>query len=423
MQQDGDRKSVNCQPLVFLNYRSSDDPSAATLLDIELSARFGRESVFLDYRSIPLGHTFEPVLLDTVRGCAVLLVVIGREWLAADSSGQRLIDRPDDWVRSEIAEAMACGIPVVPVLVGDLPALSAADLPAPLAGLASRQFARIRHRHQPQDINQLIDTLIEQNPRLRERAEETTLAAAAPDSPPARAVLSVATLTPDPHADTADWALDWVDRFDGDGPYTRRRPRPPFTWSQLQADIEAIPHHLNGQGAVLLTGSLRLAPAFAIGCALRRVTGMELAVNQGPQLWSSHEPYAAPARPRTTEHRIDHGDDLAVALAIATDPTAEVLDYLSESHLPVQRLLVLHSPGTVKDNSVGNAHDALALIIGIRDTVRQASRHHPRVHLFLATPMGLALLLGHRWNRVRPTLVYEDLHGPAGYEHAFTVAA
>jgi hypothetical protein len=35
---------------------------------------------------------------------------------------------------------------------------------------------------------------------------------------------------------------------------------------------------------------------------------------------------------------------------------------------------------------------------------------------------GLALLLGHRWNRIAPTVVYEDL-AALGYEAAFTVSA
>ncbi|MFE5286044.1 hypothetical protein ACFRAQ_13870 [Nocardia sp. NPDC056611] len=29
------------------------------------------------------------------------------------------------------------------------------------------------------------------------------------------------------------------------------------------------------------------------------------------------------------------------------------------------------------------------------------------------SPMGLALLLGHRWNRLRPTVVYEDVNNTA----------
>jgi hypothetical protein len=43
-----------------------------------------------------------------------------------------------------------------------------------------------------------------------------------------------------------------------------------------------------------------------------------------------------------------------------------------------------------------------------------------RIHLFLAMPGGLALLLGHFWDRMPPTQTYEDLL--AAYEKAFLIA-
>jgi hypothetical protein len=84
--------------------------------------------------------------------------------------------------------------------------------------------------------------------------------------------------------------------------------------------------------------------------------------------------------------------------------------------------VVIGPTGGPRDSAVGGPEDACALAVGIRDAVRQAVRGHSRVHLFLACPMGLALLLGHRWNRIAPTVVYEDL-GTLGYETAFTVSA
>jgi len=78
--------------------------------------------------------------------------------------------------------------------------------------------------------------------------------------------------------------------------------------------------------------------------------------------------------------------------------------------------------GGPRDNAVAGAEQACALAVGLRDAARRAAHGLPRVHLFLATPMGLALLLGHRWNRIAPTMVYEDL-AALGYEAAFTVSA
>jgi hypothetical protein len=157
----------DAETLVFINYRSSDAPDAAAFLHAEFSDRFGAESVFLDYESIPLGHDFVPVLLRRVRRCAVLVVVVGNRWLDGEV-GQRPIDDPDDWVRREILEALAHDIPVVPVLVGGVQEIPD-SLPAELAGLTRRQSLEIRKRRQRTDIRTLGDYLVRQIPRLRDR--------------------------------------------------------------------------------------------------------------------------------------------------------------------------------------------------------------------------------------------------------------
>lgn len=147
------------EPLVFVNYRSRDDGSMAFLLKRELSAEFGDDAIFLDFESIPLGQDFSRMLLDGVRRSAVLLVLIGRDWEGRADKRGRLIDDPGDWVRREIAAALAASVVVVPVLIGDRPVLVAADLPVEIARLARLQYARIRHRSQGQDLVHLIERL------------------------------------------------------------------------------------------------------------------------------------------------------------------------------------------------------------------------------------------------------------------------
>lgn len=50
---------------------------------------------------------------------------------------------------------------------------------------------------------------------------------------------------------------------------------------------------------------------------------------------------------------------------------------------------------------------------------------HPaeHIHLFIAAPGGLALLLGHRWNALRSTTVYEHLGAGRGYMRTLTVSS
>ncbi|GAB2996471.1 hypothetical protein GCM10017788_28750 [Amycolatopsis acidiphila] len=241
---------------------------------------------------------------------------------------------------------------------------------------------------------------------------------------PARAILSIATLKPDPLREEADYALDWADRFQGDTAYSKRRPAPPAGWDQLQRDIEAAPGQLpRGTPSVAITGSIRLAPAFLVGTAFRMVTGADLAVLQRGQLWSTNDRYGTPLRPMEDDIRLDQGPDLAVGVAIAADLTADVVEFLRMQEIPAERLLILRPPGGTADNSIPDAATANALAIGIRDAIRRASRTASRIHLFMAAPMGLALMLGHRWNRIRPTTVYEDISISPVYEAAFEVDA
>jgi hypothetical protein len=237
-----------------------------------------------------------------------------------------------------------------------------------------------------------------------------------------RSLLSVATLVPDPMARTAIYSIDWVDRFDGADAFAKRRPRPPATWADLQQDIEAIPVHLGGAKHIAVSGSMRLAVAFELGATLRMVTGVDLAVVQRGELWESDARFGAPKASDLATVQLDQGAEIAIAVEVSTPIAADVETFARRTQLPVDRLVIVRPPSGARDNSVVDAEDAVALAVGFRDAARQTTRGHARVHLFLACPMGLALFLGHRWNRVAPTVVYEDL-ASLGYEPAFTVSA
>lgn len=147
-------------PRIFINYRSGDQGLAALLLDRELSYRYGADQVFLDSRSLVAGTVFDTRLLAAVRSCSVLLSVIGRNWLTlTDEHGRRLIDRRRDWVRLEIAEGLARGVPVIPVLVEEVAPLTSASLPPSIRALARRQFVRLRQRSFRPDLDHLVDQL------------------------------------------------------------------------------------------------------------------------------------------------------------------------------------------------------------------------------------------------------------------------
>ncbi|MEU5876418.1 toll/interleukin-1 receptor domain-containing protein [Spirillospora sp. NPDC047279] len=159
-------------PEIFMNYRTGDGDGIAAFLELALSARFGSDVVFRAAKSIPIGDDFRHALLTAVRRSDALLAVVGDRWLDRDAEGLRRIDDPDDWTRREIAEALARGIRVVPVLVGPVKLPPEDTLPPDLAGLAVRQYERLEFRSLDTSIDRLSDRLMQIIPGLREQEPE-----------------------------------------------------------------------------------------------------------------------------------------------------------------------------------------------------------------------------------------------------------
>jgi hypothetical protein len=150
---------------VFLNYRGSDEPWAASRLYHGLVERLGKGNVFLDYAEIPLGDDSREVLLTKVRTCLVLVAVVGENWRGL-GVGDRRIDQEEDWVRLEIATALRAGVRIIPVLLDNTPKPNSEDLPADIRDIAALQYRRIRHHREHVDIPRLIDEILALEPRL-----------------------------------------------------------------------------------------------------------------------------------------------------------------------------------------------------------------------------------------------------------------
>ncbi|ONH26551.1 toll/interleukin-1 receptor domain-containing protein [Pseudofrankia asymbiotica] len=148
---------------VFLSFRGRDPGAyAAVVLDRELCALVGERHVFRSSRSIRAGQAFPERLADGLRRSAVTVVLIGPDWLTATSrgsGGEPALHQPDDWVRREIAESLAAGIPVIPVLLTETRAPRADQLPDDIAALASRQYLYLRNRHIGGDLRDLVAEL------------------------------------------------------------------------------------------------------------------------------------------------------------------------------------------------------------------------------------------------------------------------
>jgi hypothetical protein len=158
---------------VFLSYRRADTPGEAVHLAERLKSEFGRSRVFIDVDGIEPGVRFEQRLEDALSRSNYVLVLIGKRWLGK-VKGQRRIDDENDYVRKEIAAALARGddVRVIPVLVDmnvdRMP--SASQLPTPIAELAGRQAHPLRNSEWPHDISRLlgeIDVPLRLDKRIR----------------------------------------------------------------------------------------------------------------------------------------------------------------------------------------------------------------------------------------------------------------
>ncbi|MBM9510378.1 toll/interleukin-1 receptor domain-containing protein [Actinacidiphila acididurans] len=148
---------------IFINYRTGDGDRTAAAIERELAHRFGEDKVFRASRSIRPGERFPQRLVEAVRRSTVVLTVAGASW-----SRSRKLHDEDDWVRREIVEALACGIPVIPVLDGrDVQRFSTDDLPPELADLAEVQSLRFDVHNGNADFTRIGDELAQLVPSLR----------------------------------------------------------------------------------------------------------------------------------------------------------------------------------------------------------------------------------------------------------------
>lgn len=145
---------------IFISYRRDDSRDVTGRLYDHLYERFGKQ-VFLDLE-IPPGVDFVDVLEQTVHKCDVLLVVIGPHWLdTRNEAGVRRLDDSNDYVRMEVAGALARKIRVIPVLVNGAPIPRPADLPECLSSLARRQAFEMSDKRFRDDAVRLIEVLEE----------------------------------------------------------------------------------------------------------------------------------------------------------------------------------------------------------------------------------------------------------------------
>ncbi len=224
------------------------------------------------------------------------------------------------------------------------------------------------------------------------------------------------------YPDSATHTIDWVDAYEGDEPRARRRLRSEDALSEMTQDLRRAREALSAAGYshARLGGAFRLGTAFALGAALSRTAGFELSMRQGAELWETLGDTVS-AQVAVEPHEVGQGQEVAICLSISADIAEDVLAHIRAEGIPVARMLAVSPTAGASRDSVPSAAHARGLAQALLDQARSGSRDAGRLHLFQAQPNALAMMLGHIWNRVPPTLVYEDLN--PGYQATFEIAA
>ncbi|MFK7744193.1 MAG: toll/interleukin-1 receptor domain-containing protein [Roseobacter sp.] len=158
---------MHTQSNIFVSYRRQDSRHATARIVEFLSDRIGADSLFLDVTNIAAGQDFVAAIQQRISVSDAALVIIGDNWLAPDENGQIRLHDPQDYVRREIATALAADMPVIPVLLdsAQLPAMDA--LPKDLQPLVNRNALRVEHETFQSDLENLVDALEQRMHDLR----------------------------------------------------------------------------------------------------------------------------------------------------------------------------------------------------------------------------------------------------------------
>ncbi|MFP4518737.1 MAG: toll/interleukin-1 receptor domain-containing protein [Oceanicaulis sp.] len=144
---------------VFLSYRRSDSRAMAGRIAERLKSTPDIAEVFIDVDGIEPGEDFTRKIEAALRKSRICLVLIGDGWTGPRADGPDRIHEPDDFVRLEVARALASRATVIPVLLDGAPMPEPNSLPEDIRALTARNALFARHLSFDQDMTILIDRM------------------------------------------------------------------------------------------------------------------------------------------------------------------------------------------------------------------------------------------------------------------------
>ena len=228
--------------------------------------------------------------------------------------------------------------------------------------------------------------------------------------------------TRQPPAPTTDAALpiDWSHRFSG----TQNRIAAAMDWQDrlLPAldDIRRAIHISAPRRSVLASGLLSLPAAAALGNCFMATAGLDLAwaqrmPDQSSQVWSLGAPCEESGFYADTHDGLVDGSDLAVMVSVNNDVSNAVAvsaDFIGPLRAYIHIKRDDSAPRATLETP-GQASDLAHIVIDAARQARQQYATSGRIHLFIAAPAGLAMLIGQLLNTLGPVQTYEHIPSDA----------
>lgn len=146
--------------VIFLSYRRDDTGPFALALRAELELRLDGIPIFLDVSRIQGGDQWAAILDDALAKATILVALIGPNWIGETADKPLRIEAEDDWVRREVARALAHpSDAVLPVLVNGATIPEKARLPEELWKLFDAQAVPLRAKSWNSDVENLCNVL------------------------------------------------------------------------------------------------------------------------------------------------------------------------------------------------------------------------------------------------------------------------
>ena len=398
----------------FLSYRRSRGEECARLIASQRERGIPTWRDVDDLNTEPTETELRRILRDDSIANAVL-------WISPETAGSPMIRNVEAPIAFE-RHGRDDGFFVVPVAAGGLGYQEAAVAIRNSVSLSNvANWNTIKLEADPATDADIVKVA---NQVLKQRLQ--AIDARLPEGAPLR--ISFNTRRAGGHQPGTALIIDWSHRFRGD--YEREASAEDWQQKLLPAlaDVKQAIEQVLRHRRLLVSGFASLPAVTALGCELMATSGIDTVWDQrmpdgNTQTWSlKYGREDAGFSVNILDGELGSGDlavlvsvnnDVSQAVASSADKTGPFRAYVHLNRADSREGVVLETPGQVVD-----------LARQTVEAVRRARSDYVisgRVHLFMAVPAGLAMLIGQLLNALGPVQTYE--HIPSSPIGIYTPAA